>query len=317
MPRFTLVLIIVGLLVGTWSTVRPHFGSKPQVKGTTISKNNLSLPTLTPLPTKAPNFTNPNIEARNVAVVDIDSGYILYEKDVYKTVPIASLTKVMTAMLILEENKLDDVIEISKEAAFANGSTILLRPQEKMTIENLLKGLLIQSGNDAATALAQHNAGSIEKFVEKMNLKAKLLGLNNTKFKDPAGLDDEGIASPREMAFVMAYALRHEKFKEIIRTPETIIYSADNAFSHKLENSNRLVKEEMFFPGIIGGKTGFTPTAGHNMVAAASRDGHTLVVVILNTHSPQKEASAIEASKALDWAFTNHVWLTTNQETNN
>jgi D-alanyl-D-alanine carboxypeptidase len=315
MPRIIVLLIVLSLGVGILTSLKGPSQPNVKIKGQQTTKDLDSLPVLKPLPRKSADYREPAIAARNVVVIDVDSGRILYEKEGYKSVSIASLTKIMTAIIILEENDPSSVVEITKEAALANGSIILLRPGEKITVENLLKGLLIQSGNDAAFALAANNSGSIESFTEKMNQKAKTLGISSAIFKDPAGLDDAGTASARDVAILMAYALNHEKFKEIIKISETTIYSIDGQLSHKLENSNRLVKEEMFFPGIIGGKTGFTPLAGHNMVAAATRDGHTLIAVIINTHSPTKEASAIEARKALDWAFTNHVWATTDLDT--
>lgn len=308
MPRSLALLIIIGILSGTWSTFGPRFGHPSEIKGTTTNRIKVQkLPELAPLPARREKYVEPNISARNIAVIDVDTGYFLYEKESDKSIPVASLTKVMTAMIVLENLQLNKVVEIPNEANQTIGSLILFKKGEKMTIENLLYALLISSGNDAALALAMQ-FGTVDNFVKIMNEKAKKLGMKNTSFKDPAGLNDEGVSSTRDMATLMAYALRNQTFKKIINTSQLDITSSDGTIVHKLENSNRLVKEEMYYPGIIGGKTGFTPIAGHNLVAAASRDNHTIVTVIINTYSQTNDASAIETNKALDWAFSNHVW---------
>ena len=118
------------------------------------------------------------------------------------------------------------------------------------------------------------------------------------------------MSTARDQGLLVAYALGNDSFKKIITMPDAVLYSTDMKISHVIDNSNRLVKAEMYYQGIIGGKTGFTPTAGHNLVTAAQRDGHTLVVVIFNTYDRvNKAASAIEARKLLDWGFDNFSWL--------
>lgn len=280
----------------------------------------LSKPTISLIPIKNSFAKTPQILARTIALYDVDSGTFLYGVHEGDIVPIASITKIMTSIVALEQYKITDVVTVSKESTHSLGSVINLREGEMITVESLLYGLLIPSGNDAAHALAKHSAtlapyinserDPVEIFVTIMNEKAKEIGLTHTVYKDPAGLDDTGISTARDQGLLIAYALRNETFRKIINTPETTLYSTDMKISHVIDNSNRLVKEEMYYQGIIGGKTGFTPAAGHNLVTAATRDGHTLVAVIFNTFdSVNKAASAIEARKLLDWGFANFTWL--------
>lgn len=250
---------------------------------------------------------NPNVSAYSIVLMDAPTKVVLYEKDARKKVPIASTTKIMTGIIVLENYNLDDMITISKTAAATIGSDIQLRTNEKMTVENLLKALLVQSGNDAAIALSE-KIGT-EEFIKKMNRKAQELGMKNTLYKDPAGLDDTGYSTPYDLAILASYALQNKKFSEIVQTKETDIVSADGKLGHKLESSNRLLFEnKIYYPFAIGIKTGFTPAAGHCLVSAAQKDNHLLIGVILNTYKNTVEASAIESRKLLSWGFDNFEW---------
>jgi len=262
-------------------------------------KNKLVLP-----PVTVPGTPKPIINAKNYVLVDQKSAEIIVAKDEHISVPIASITKLMTAILTMENGKLDAITTVSKNAIYTNGSTIGLAIDEKISINDLLNALLINSANDSAIVLAEYISGSEEKFVELMNSKANDLRMSNTHFLDPAGLNDEGRSSANDIAILLSYALRFDNIKSIIKTPEKDIVSI-SGLTHHLVNSNRLVKEEMFFSGIIGGKTGFTPTAGHNLVSAAERDGHILIAVIINTYSSSITASAEECKSLLEWGFNN------------
>jgi len=262
-------------------------------------KNKLVLP-----PVTVPGTPKPIINAKNYVLVDQKSAEIIVAKDEHISVPIASITKLMTAILTMENGKLDAITTVSKNAIYTNGSTIGLAINEKISINDLLNALLINSANDSAIVLAEYISGSEEKFVELMNSKANDLRMSNTHFLDPAGLNDEGRSSANDIAILLSYALRFDNIKSIIKTPEKDIVSI-SGLTHHLVNSNRLVKEEMFFSGIIGGKTGFTPTAGHNLVSAAERDGHILIAVIINTYSSSITASAEECKSLLEWGFNN------------
>jgi len=262
----------------------------------------------------------PQIAAKSVILLDVPSAYVMYAKNPDEKVPIASTTKIMTAMVVLDDyaDKLNDIVTITYPMIAVEGADIKLVPGEKITVGNLLKGLLIMSGNDTATALAIYLGGqsgsattnSQEVFVGQMNRKAKELGLENTHFLDPAGLNDNGYSTPRDLAILANYALRHPIFREIVKTSETTITSADGTISHVLKTSNRLVKNDdpFFYPPAIGIKTGFTYAAGHCLVSAAEKDGHEILGVVLNTNENSITASAAESRKLLEWGFSQWVW---------
>lgn len=264
-------------------------------------------PKLLQVPQKKAGANDPRILAKNYILMDVATAYPLVEKDAQMQVPIASTTKIMTAIITLENYKLDDVVEISRNAATQIGSDINLRTGEKLSVRSLLYALLVQSGNDAAMALAENMQGGKDAFVQKMNDKAEYLGLKNTKFKDPAGLDDSGYSSAFDLAFITALAMRNSQFKEIVKTTEIAINSVDGKFSHPLETSNRLIKpdEPLYYSLAYGVKTGYTPGAGHCLVSYANKGDNEIVGVILNTAASTNDASAKESKKLLDWGFTN------------
>ncbi len=247
----------------------------------------------------------PLIYSKSYIVLDSESKYPLATKNPDMPLPIASTTKIMTTLVVLDnEPNLNKVVTVPFKAATVSGSEIQLLTGEQMSIKNLLYALMMNSANDSAYALAEAS-GSIDGFVAKMNQKAQTIGLKNTAYKDPAGLDDGGHSSPRDLAILMQYALTNPQFREIVGTQKYTIWSADNKYKHDLINSNRLIDPEQpfYLPNAIGGKTGFTYDAGHCLVAAATgNDGKTYVAVVLNTNEYTNEASAKEARKLLVWA---------------
>ena len=258
---------------------------------------------LLPPPQKKDGVSPPNINAHSAILIYEPLKYPLYAINEDAAVPIASITKVMTAIIALENYKLDEVVEVKEEAAKTIGSRVFLKEGEKMRIEDLLYALLLSSGNDAAKALALAKTTE-EDFVGMMNEKAKELGLESTHFEDTAGLNDEGRSSASDVAVLFAYALRKPKFGEIISTPEKEISLADGARSFQLKSSNRLITGEISIDlDVLGGKTGFTPEAGHTLVCAAERDGARLISVILKTGAYSPTASAEESKKLLSWGF--------------
>lgn len=262
-------------------------------------------------PEKSSEAGDPQIAAKSVILMDIPTAYVLYENNAHEKVPIASTTKIMTALVVLEDfgDKLNEIVTITYPMINVEGSDIKLIPGEKITVENLLKGLLIMSGNDTATALAAHFGGQ-NAFVAKMNAKAMNLGLADTHFVDPAGLADEGYSTAKDLGILASFAMRNAKFREIVKTPEMIIASIDGAISHDLTSSNRLVKNDdgFYYPLAIGIKTGFTYAAGHCLVSAAEKDGHQVLGVVLNTYENSIIASARESRKLLEWGFANWNW---------
>lgn len=309
------VVIIIGLLLVFYLTKIEN-----KQDNDVRSKNIISLPGLLvdKIPIRNPNSSDPIIGARYWALYDVGSGSLIAGNNYDTRVAIASVTKIMTSMVVIDNTEVGEVVTVPDIAAKINGSTIQLRSSEKITVENLLHGLLINSGNDAAYSLAYFVGDKLDRsasaeqkialFIDLMNDKARNIGLTNTKYSDPAGLDDNGKSTVRDQGILLSQALRSPIIRSIINKPEALIKSTDGLIEHKLENSNRLVKEEMYYTGIIGGKTGFTPAAGHNLIAAASRDDHVLVAIIINTYSSLNTASATEAKKLLDWGFNSLKW---------
>jgi D-alanyl-D-alanine carboxypeptidase (penicillin-binding protein 5/6) len=284
-------------------------GNQQQVSA---SDSDFVLPEISSYPIVDQDSAQALIYAKNYILIDGVSGATLKEKQSDVQVPIASTTKIMTAVVALENYNLDDVVTISPEAANQIGATANLRIGEKMTVLNLLKCMLIKSANGAADALAENMNISGEtgysKFVNEMNKKAKSLGMMNTKYNDPAGLDVTGYSSAYDLAIITKYALRNETFASIVITKTESVKDVTGNIWHLLENSNRLVRE-WDYPGAIGVKTGYMPEAGHCLVGAARRDEHILIAVILNTNADTPSASAEEARKILDWGFGNVTWV--------
>lgn len=263
------------------------------------------------MPQKNSSFQEPFINTKSAYLIDIDSAYPMYAKNENQKMSVASTTKMMTAIVVLEnyKDRLGETVTITFKMINVIPSVIQLRVGEKITVENLLNGLLIMSGNDAAFSLAEYFGGK-DSFVQEMNQKVRDLGLSNTQFKDPAGLDDEGYSTAKELATIASYALRLPKFSEIVSTPQKTIISVDGRITHELTNSNRLVRPEeaYYLPEAIGIKTGFTNEAGHVLVSAAKKDNHRILSVVLNTNEITNSASAKESKNLLEWGFNNWTW---------
>jgi len=251
------------------------------------------------------------ISTRNYTLVDGKTGIEITGKDSESKVPIASLTKVMTAIIAIENYRLDDVVTVPYEATIQTPTVVYLRTGEQISTSELLHCLLIRSGNDAAYTLASHmdkeTGSEPQKFVNNMNQKAQELGLSNTRFFDPAGLSDEGYSTAKEMALLTRYALLNPVFRKIVKIDKYVATNISNTIFHQLENSNRLITTYQY-PGAIGVKTGFTYAASHCLIGAAERDGHQLIAVILGTYVHSPTASADEARDLLDWGFSNIKW---------
>lgn len=308
-----LFVILIGQLVLSTNlvsadTFRPNY---QKIAGSEVNLPEPDRKALVSPPEKSSDTEDPQIYAKSIILVDVASSYVMFAKNSDEKIPIASTTKIMTALVILEDysDKLNDVMTITYPMIAVEGSDIQLKVGEKMTVENLLKGLLIMSGNDTAYALAGH-FGGVDPFVSRMNKKAILLGLSDTQYKDPAGLDDSGFSTAHDLAVLASYAMRNQKFHEIVSTPETTISSVDGAITHDLKSSNRMLRseEQFFFPEVVGIKTGFTNEAGHCLASAAEKDGHEILGVILNTNENSIYASARESKKLLEWGFGNWTW---------
>ena len=228
----------------------------------------------------------PRIGAAAAVLADLGSGRLMYAKAPDARRPIASLTKVMTALLVLEAGHLDAKVTIPPEAVFLPdeygfSSTAGLRAGERLTVRDLLYATMLASANDAALALAIHEAGSVDAFVEQMNERADELGMRGTSFRSPNGLDDSGVSTARDLVTLTMAAHDTPGFARIVATKQRTIPGPDDT-SRKLQNRNVLL---WLYPGAIGTKTGSTVAAGYCLDATAERDGRRLVAIVLGAPS--------------------------------
>ena len=211
--------------------------------------------------------------ASSAILMDMDSGRVLYERNAGARMLIASTTKIMTALVAIRDGTLSDTVKVSREAAYTEGSSMYLKEGEELTLETLLYGLLLCSGNDAAVAVAEHVAGSVGRFVERMNETALALGMEDTGFANPNGLDDENhYSTARDMALLACAAMRNETLVRIASTRTVSIGG------RTMTNHNKLLS---LMDGCVGLKTGYTRAAGRTLVSCAERNGQRLVAVTL------------------------------------
>jgi D-alanyl-D-alanine carboxypeptidase len=221
----------------------------------------------------------PSVSAKSAVVIDADTGKILYERDAHTRRGMASTTKIMTALVALEQVPLDRLVTVDPRACGVEGSSVYLYAGERITMETLLYALMLQSANDAAEAIAYEVAGSVEGFADLMNRKADALGLTATHFDNPHGLDGEThYTTAYELALIAACAMENEIFAEIVSTVKKSVPLHDGEISRLLVNHNRLLRE---YGDIIGVKTGYTKKCGRTLVSAAQRDGVRLICVTL------------------------------------
>ncbi len=246
------------------------------------------------------------VGGKSALLMELASGKILFEKNAHEKLPIASVTKIMTLLLVMEaldEGKIaiEDMVTCSPEAASMGGSQIWLEPGEMMSVHDLLKAAAVVSANDACAALAEHVSGSIEGFVEEMNTRAAALGMNDTLFLDCSGLNDEAHSSAHDVALMSRELMKHPRIQQYT----TIWMDTLRDGQSQLVNTNKLVR---FYAGATGLKTGTTSTAGHNLAATAERNGLGLVSVILGCTTTDERFGG--ARKMLDFGFTHYSLFT-------
>ncbi len=237
-----------------------------------------------------------SVKAAAAILLDKTTGDVLYEKRANERLSIASTTKIMTAIVVLEKADLNAVHTVSFTEASVEGSSLGIGAGDKISVKNLLYGLMLVSGNDAAFALAAATSGSVETFVGQMNKKADELGLTNTHFTNPAGLsDNEHYSSAYDLAMMCSYALNNPHFRELCSLTDYEITLLSPKKSIYLHNHNRLLSE---YEGCIGVKTGYTERAGRCLVSAAVRNEQTLIAVTLNDGDDWKDHK-----RMLDYGF--------------
>lgn len=224
----------------------------------------------------------PSVSAQSAILIEKSSGRVLYSKNADAKLPIASTTKILTALCAVDAlgNDIDKIAEISNNAAGVEGSSMYLEPGEKMTVRELLYGLMLSSGNDASVAVAESVCGSVENFVELMNQTAARLGADSSHFTNPNGLpSDSHFSTAHDMAKITAAALDNPIFAETVKTKSYKIEGDGKAYSRTLTNHNKLLG---MYEGCIGVKTGFTKAAGRCLVSAAEKNNMVLICVTLN-----------------------------------
>jgi len=240
----------------------------------------------------------PEITGEAAVLIDSRNGQLLYEKNSSQRMYPASTTKILTAIIALESGKINDVVTISAESCNVEGSAIGLQAGEKLPMIDLLYAMMLNSGNDAAMAIANHVAGSIEGFAELMNKKAAAVGAVNSHFNNPSGLPDPNhFTTAHDMALIASYAMQNPEFRKIVATQVRTIERADPLAQTFFANSNKLLWR---YEGAIGVKTGYTNDAGQCLVSAANRQGRELIAVVF-----KDEGSNIwtDSMALLDYGF--------------
>jgi D-alanyl-D-alanine carboxypeptidase (penicillin-binding protein 5/6) len=246
-------------------------------------------------------YPGEEITASGIVIRDADSGVYLYKRNEEELMSPASTTKILTAMVILDKFQLDDVM--TARTMVDSGQVMGLAQGEQITVENLLYGTLIHSGNDAAYTLADNYPGGVEAFVSAMNEKAKSLGLTKSSFTNPVGYDDPGHKmTPMDLARLATAALSDKTIAKMVAIPSITISDITHTYFHTLKNVNQLLGK---IPGVGGIKTGWTEEAGENLVTLVERNGHKIILVVL--HSKDRFG---ETAQLIEWVFANYRWET-------
>lgn len=259
--------------------------------------------TLSPLPGKIGSEATIFVDARSAIVLDSATKEVLFESDAHKEMAMASITKLMTALLVIEKGNLNDVVTVTQEDVIETGSDIDLRSGEQVRLGDLLRATLIKSANDAAYTMAHHVGGTTEDFVKMMNQKAEELGLKETHYMNPHGFDEVGHhSSAYDISLLMSHAMENKTFSDIMKMKECDVAILNSDRISHVSTTNELLKSDD--PLIEGGKTGFTDEAGEAVVLAAKNPaGHRIITVILN--SPRRFA---EGKKLIDFVYEKYQW---------
>ncbi|HEU5138962.1 MAG TPA: D-alanyl-D-alanine carboxypeptidase family protein [Bacillales bacterium] len=241
-----------------------------------------------------------NVSAKNAVLMESESGRVLFAKDAHEKQRIASITKIMTAILAIESGKLEKKVTISKRSAYTEGSSLYLKPGEKIRLKDLVYGLMLRSGNDAAVAIAEFVGGSVEGFTQLMNEKAAQIGMTDTVFANPHGLDDHRnmYSTAYDMALLTKYAMKNPTFRKIWGTKTYRVEDPDGSGVLVWKNKNKLLTR---YPYATGGKTGYTTIAKRTLVSTAKKDGMSLIVVTLNDRNDWEDHMNL-----FNWGFQHY-----------
>lgn len=254
----------------------------------------------------------PKVNAKAAIAVDIDNGQTLFSYNENDKLAMASLTKIMTAVIAMERiNDFNVPVTISKDAALVEGSRMNLWIDEKIMLKDVLYGLILKSGNDAAVTLEEYYDNVVQAktncdqdFVTLMNQKAADLGLKNMKFEDSSGISENNTTSPEDLVFLMDYAMRNPMFREVMSTTQYTASALNGSLQHPMNTTNRLLKTRA---DVLAGKTGYSEAAGYNMITVfKSPAGHRIVTIIFGTEGI--DARFNETNKIIDWVYSSYRW---------
>lgn len=241
----------------------------------------------------------PAVLAPSAVLMDADSGLVLYDKEMRTRRPMASTTKIMTALVVLESAKLEETVIGTETCTKVEGSCLGLKPGERMELDDVLTAVMLKSANDAAVALAEHVSGTEEAFVARMNARAKQLGANDTHFMNPNGLHEaEHYSTAYDLALITREALKHPRFRELVSTKAADIWHPDLNLTERMINHNKLLWRDARVDGV---KTGYVKESGHCLVASATREGWQLITVVLGGASAQDTYADTQA--LFDYGF--------------
>lgn len=226
-----------------------------------------------------------------ILLKDLTTGQLLFEQHADQPMPPASLTKIMSALVILEEGNLEDLVTVSQRAASAGGTRLFLKAGQVLPLRGLLEAMLIRSANDACLAAAEHIGGDETAFVVKMNVTAKAIGLSRTKFQNACGFDMEAhYSTAKDLALLTTYAMANDTFASIVKEPDAVIYAVDQPEAFVVRTTNRLLGT---VDGVVGVKTGYTRGAGRCLITVVRRDGKELLLVLLNARQRWSTAQSM------------------------
>ena len=241
-----------------------------------------------------------NINASAAVLIEEHTSQILFKKKIHSKLPPASLTKILTAVVALENSDPQEIVEVSRRAAYQEGSSIYLEVGEKITLKELIYGILLASGNDAAVAIAEHVAGSVEDFACLMNHTAKKIGAVNSNFTNPSGLPDPShYSTAYDLALITRHAMNYKTFREITATKNKTISWAGHNWGRGIHNHNKMLWD---YKNATGGKTGYTRAAGRCLITTATKNNRNLIAVVLNCPSDW-----YEVTRMLDYGFDSFV----------
>ncbi|QQG43596.1 MAG: D-alanyl-D-alanine carboxypeptidase [Candidatus Daviesbacteria bacterium] len=297
---FLLLIIGIGIpiFLPTWLDFSQDFLSLKEIPSNSSQIAGVQKYNIPPLSSGA---AAPLVSAKALLVKDLATGTILLQKDANLSLPIASTTKIMTALVAEKYFKQNDILTVSKNSLMS-GSSVGLNLGESLSFRSLLYGMLLNSGNDAAYTIANNFPGGLSAFVGAMNQEVANLGLKNTHFDNPAGFDSKNhFSSAANMAIISEEALKRANLTRVFATKETNILSLDKKYDHRLVNLNKLLSS---VSGVLGIKTGTTDLAKENLVTLVERNGHRVLFVLLGSND-----RFAETTKLINWAYNNFTWV--------